>query len=114
MSFSFCRTAPGTALALILLAGVTSAEPPRWDIRKTDGGWQLLKDGKPFYIRGAVGSSRFELLRDCGGNAVRTRARRRIEFTTPEESGAYRLFVTIRDGKSHVAYGNVPFYVAGE
>jgi hypothetical protein len=39
-------------------------------------------------------------------------ARRRIEFSAPEESGAYRLFVAIRDGKGHVAYGNVPFCVA--
>jgi hypothetical protein len=35
----------------------------------------------------------------------------RVEFTTPETAGPYRIFVTIFDGQGHAAYGNVPFYV---
>jgi hypothetical protein len=35
----------------------------------------------------------------------------KIAFTTPSQSGAYRLFVTATDGQGHIAYGNVPFFV---
>ncbi len=34
-----------------------------------------------------------------------------VEFTAPEQSGAYRLFVTVTDGQGHIACGNLPFYV---
>lgn len=42
---------------------------------------------------------------------VRDPASPRTEFRAPEEPGAYRLFVTIRDGRGHIAYGNLPFFV---
>jgi hypothetical protein len=29
----------------------------------------------------------------------------------PEQEGAYRLFLTVTDGKQHYAYTNIPFYV---
>lgn len=35
----------------------------------------------------------------------------RAVFKTPGESGAYRLFVTVRDGTGRAATANVPFYV---
>jgi len=35
-----------------------------------------------------------------------------IDFTTPENPGAYRLFVTITDGQDHIAYGKIPFFVS--
>ena len=44
---------------------------------ESGGRWQLLRDGKPFYIKGAVGWVHLDVLKDSGGNAVRTRANRR-------------------------------------
>jgi hypothetical protein len=35
-------------------------------------GFQLLRDGKPFVIRGAGGLTRLDTLAACGGNAIRT------------------------------------------
>lgn len=60
-----------------LLALVFEGQPTvaaEWRISAAADGWQLLKDGEPFYIRGAVAPSRFDVLRACGGNAVRTGA----------------------------------------
>jgi hypothetical protein len=43
------------------------------------------------------------LVQDGGGAEV--------VFTAPREEGAYRLFVTVRDGRGSAATANVPFYV---
>jgi hypothetical protein len=45
---------------------------------------------------------------------IRNPSRAQIEFTAPTSSGAYRLFVTAVDGQGHVAYGNIPFFIAVE
>jgi hypothetical protein len=37
-----------------------------------DGGWTLLRDGKPYFIQGAGGDASKNLLKACGGNAFRT------------------------------------------
>jgi hypothetical protein len=39
---------------------------------QADGKWQLLRDGKPYLIKGAGGGASRELLRDIGGNSIRT------------------------------------------
>ncbi|MDX2187293.1 MAG: glycoside hydrolase family 2 TIM barrel-domain containing protein [Opitutaceae bacterium] len=36
----------------------------------------------------------------------------KASFTVPEKEGAYRLFVTVRDGKGSIGYANFPFYVS--
>ncbi len=42
-------------------------------LRKTaDGGWQLFRDGKPYFIKGVGGSRSLPMLADCGGNSIRT------------------------------------------
>ena len=49
----------------------------RFRIIRQEGRWQLLREGEPFYVKGAVGWHSYDLLRRCGGNAVRTGASRR-------------------------------------
>lgn len=40
-------------------------------IKKTENGFQLYRNGKPFYIRGASGDSHFKELSNIGGNTIR-------------------------------------------
>src|SRR5712671_1708729 len=39
---------------------------------KGDGGFQLLRDGKPYFIKGAGGDGPMEALARAGGNSLRT------------------------------------------
>ena len=47
-----------------------------WRIEKQGGNWRLLRDGQPFYVKGTVGWQAYDLLRQSGGNAIRTGANR--------------------------------------
>jgi hypothetical protein len=40
-------------------------------LTKTDGKWQLLRDGKPYFIRGVGGDSELDRLVEMGGNSIR-------------------------------------------
>jgi len=42
------------------------------ELAKTEQGWQLLRAGEPYLIRGAGGGSSLQLLAEAGGNSVRT------------------------------------------
>lgn len=55
-----------------LVATAALAGPVR--IENREGRFALLRDGTPFLAKGAVAPNRFELLRECGANAVRTNA----------------------------------------
>lgn len=41
-------------------------------LRKAAGGWELVRNGAPYVVRGAGGSGSVDLLRQLGGNSVRT------------------------------------------
>lgn len=40
-------------------------------IEKTDNGFQFIRNGKPFYIKGAAGNAYLKELADAGGNTIR-------------------------------------------
>src|SRR4051812_19304643 len=42
--------------------------PVRVELRHTDGGYELLRGGQPFFIKGVGGNGSKELLQKCGGN----------------------------------------------
>jgi len=52
--------------------GVAMAEPVPVELRQTDQGWQLLRGGEPYFIRGAGGSQSLNLFAAAGGNSTRT------------------------------------------
>ncbi len=92
MTLSFGRSPRLSALSavvglfgLILCVRCTHSESPRQTvasvtnattIRHTGNGWELLRYGRPYFIKGAgsLASNRhqFERLRACGGNSIRT------------------------------------------
>src|SRR6516225_7039238 len=41
-------------------------------LAKTDKGWQLMRNGSPYFIKGAGGDGSCELLAKLGGNSIRT------------------------------------------
>jgi len=47
------------------------AEAVPVELRETDAGWQLFRDGEPYLIRGAGGSGSLERLAAAGANSVR-------------------------------------------
>lgn len=44
-------------------------------------------------------------------NVIADAKSKALSFKAPEKEGPYRLFVTIYDGKNHIATANAPFYV---
>jgi hypothetical protein len=60
--------------ALVLPAASVKADD--FQISRQGNQWQLLCNDVPFYIKGAVGWKHFETLREYGGNAIRSRARK--------------------------------------
>jgi hypothetical protein len=44
------------------------------EIIRTENGFQLLYQGKPYFVKGAVASNKFDLIKEYGGNSVRSGA----------------------------------------
>lgn len=78
---------------LVVLAD--SPKPVKAEVKKVEGGWVLLRGGKPYYIYGAGGSENLELLKSLGGNSFRTWSPWKMESLLPE---ANRLGLTVAAG----------------
>jgi hypothetical protein len=68
-----------TARAFVLLSTASvlwpvtaSASAIPVELRQTEQGWQLLRDGEPYFIRGAGGDASLEQLAAAGANSIRT------------------------------------------
>lgn len=59
-------------LATLALSSVASAGPVKVELHGGADGWELLRDGKPYRIKGAGGNASKQLLARCGGNSLRT------------------------------------------
>jgi Glycosyl hydrolases family 2, TIM barrel domain len=60
-------------LALGLATATTvSSSPSRVELVPDGGGWQLKRDGQHYFIKGAGGPAPLALLKNSGGNSIRT------------------------------------------
>ena len=80
------RREPGSA---------TTAKPVPVELRKSAAGWQLLRGGEPYLIRGAGGSASLERLAEAGANSIRTWSTDRAGEVLDE---AHRLGMTVTVG----------------
>jgi hypothetical protein len=72
-SFFPTRLLRGTAMLCATMLHFGSASAGEVKVGKDDKGhFVLLRDGKPYFIRGAGGSSHLALLKEHGGNSIRT------------------------------------------
>lgn len=60
-----------TSMLFILLSKAGLADPISMR-RNNDGGWELVRDGKTFFVRGAGGQVHLGVLVESGGNSIRT------------------------------------------
>jgi hypothetical protein len=74
-----------------------AATPVKVQVRKDSDGWTLLRDGKPYYIYGAGGHGNLELLKQLGGDSVRTWSAAELERGSLL-ADAQRLGITIAAG----------------
>ncbi len=77
-----------------------------WQIATTGAGWRLLKDGEPFYVQGAVGWNRFDVLKACGGNAVRVNASQKSLDAAQAQGLAVMANLPVRGERNNVDWDN--------
>ncbi len=56
----------------LTVACTAQAQAIRTQVVQQDGKWELLRDGKPYFIKGAGGDESRQLIIDLGGNSLRT------------------------------------------
>ena len=100
-----------TASLLCGIVLVTGAEPVRVEVVKTDvgwpraaRGWQLLRGGKPYFIKGVGGDASKEFLVKCGGNSFRTWGADGLEGQL-DEAQKLGLTVTVGIWLGHKRHG---------
>lgn len=59
-------------VALICLSSLTQAQPTVTRVERTDQGFALLREGKPYIVKGAGGHQYLDQLAAAGGNTIRT------------------------------------------
>ena len=68
---SVIRTAALALLASVAVPNALSAIP-KTELVRNSSGWELLRDGQPYIIKGVGGSGPKQLLKEMGGNSFRT------------------------------------------
>ena len=92
-------------LLVVMLCNTNAlAEAIPVELKKTDKGWQLLRDGKPYFIRGAGGSASMQKLVAAGANSLRTWGSDDIGDLL-DEAHALGLSVTVGIWLGHERHG---------
>jgi hypothetical protein len=102
------------ALAVLVLLGFvnrTSAADPKPDgapsvvqLARTETGWQLSRNGQPYFIRGVGGDGSKKLLAEYGGNSVRTWGLEKLDQNL-DEAQKLGLTVTVGIWLGHERHG---------
>ncbi len=74
------------------------------ELRQAEDGWQLLRDGEPYFIRGAGGAHSLQQLSDAGANSIRTWSAENIDELL-DEAHDLGLTVTVGIWLGHERHG---------
>src|SRR4051794_40328700 len=61
-----------SAVLSFLLSSAAMGAAVKTELVQTDGKWQLLRDGKPYFVKGVGGDASKAILAEVGGNSFRT------------------------------------------
>ncbi|MBX3379918.1 MAG: hypothetical protein KF805_07470 [Phycisphaeraceae bacterium] len=89
------RVLAASVLATIIGFPAAFGAPVKVDLVQKDGKWQLVREGKPYFIRGGGGEGSLETLTAIGGNSKRTWGADNIDRQLDE---AQKLGVTVAVG----------------
>jgi hypothetical protein len=87
MTRAWLLSAVAGLVGLSLAHGANGAVP-RVEIVGEPGAWQLLRDGQPFFVKGAGGDGDYHRLVRIGGNTIRTYSSVRVEDPLRRARGA--------------------------
>lgn len=91
------------AFLLSIFSFVAAAKPIPVTLQKTAQGWQLLRAGKPYFIRGAGGTGSLAALQAAGANSLRTWGDVTLELL--DEAHAHGLSVAVGLWLGHERHG---------
>jgi hypothetical protein len=98
------RIALMISAAMLMLPAPMRAEPIPVELRQTEEGWQLFRDGEPYFIRGAGGQRYLQQLVKAGGNSIRTWGADDIDALL-DEADELGLSVTVGIWLGHERHG---------
>ena len=90
--------------SLLLMPGSAFGEAIPVELRETEAGWQLLRGGEPYTVRGAGGNHSLRQLAAAGGNSIRTWDADGIDALL-DEAHALGLSVTVGIWLGHERHG---------
>ena len=93
-------------VTLALSVAAMQCSAARWELKTTADGSQLLCDGQPFYIHGAVAPNRFDVLKACGGNAVRVNASQKALDAAQAAGLAVMANLPVRGERNNLDWDN--------
>ena len=83
-------------IAVVCVSTSARAEAIPVEVKRTGESWQLLRGGKPYYVKGAGGDGSKKLFVECGGNSFRTWGV--DDKTQAQLDEAHRLGLTVTVG----------------
>jgi len=102
----FCGSLSRVVLAvgLFIFALVGRADPVPVELIEVENGWQLVRDGQPYLIRGAGGEGPLDRLAAAGANSVRTWSTDNVQSVL-DEAHANDMTVTVGLWLDHERHG---------